>query len=144
MLWTDGRMKNQTSPLLVGGKALGYYDSSSRQRDNNLVKSSSARDHLANERTYLAWVRTGLALLGASIALLKWEDVSSVTAYIVAVLGLTVIVLSTRRYFHVMNLLQKNEFEPNVGEALFIVSAALIVIVVTFVLHETGNLYHKA
>ena len=35
------------------------------------VEQVSVRDHLANERTYLAWIRTSLALIGASIAILK-------------------------------------------------------------------------
>eukprot|EP00285_Hemiselmis_virescens_P012882 CAMPEP_0173400548 /NCGR_PEP_ID=MMETSP1356-20130122/48202_1 /TAXON_ID=77927 ORGANISM="Hemiselmis virescens, Strain PCC157" /NCGR_SAMPLE_ID=MMETSP1356 /ASSEMBLY_ACC=CAM_ASM_000847 /LENGTH=146 /DNA_ID=CAMNT_0014360497 /DNA_START=53 /DNA_END=493 /DNA_ORIENTATION=+ len=30
---------------------------------------STARDHLANERTFLAWCRTGMSFLGAGIAL---------------------------------------------------------------------------
>lgn len=30
-------------------------------------KDSTARDHLANERTFLAWLRTGLALSGQSL-----------------------------------------------------------------------------
>lgn len=32
---------------------------------------STARDHLANERTFLAWVRTGLAVVGFGFLLLK-------------------------------------------------------------------------
>lgn len=32
---------------------------------------ATARDHLANERTYLAWVRTGIALVGFGILIAK-------------------------------------------------------------------------
>ena len=31
-------------------------------------KSSEARDHLANERTFLAWARTGMAFVGLGVA----------------------------------------------------------------------------
>ena len=30
---------------------------------------STARDHLANERTFLAWARTGLAFVGLGVAI---------------------------------------------------------------------------
>ncbi len=32
-------------------------------------KGSTARDHLANERTFLAWVRTALGLVGLGVVL---------------------------------------------------------------------------
>jgi putative membrane protein len=32
-------------------------------------RASTARDHLANERTYLAWVRTALGLVGLGVLL---------------------------------------------------------------------------
>uniref|UniRef100_A0A7S2VAF4 DUF202 domain-containing protein n=1 Tax=Entomoneis paludosa TaxID=265537 RepID=A0A7S2VAF4_9STRA len=155
-------MLNQTSPLLLrkdfeyitsnarnnnheSGKALDRQESKGHENYPRpgfsiMVKSSSARDHLANERTYLAWVRTGLALLGASIGLLKWEDISSVTAYIVALLGLVVLAVSTRRYFRVMHQLLEDKFEPNTSEALLVVGMALFAIGATFILHETGQL----
>lgn len=35
-------------------------------------KDSTARDHLANERTFLAWLRTGLSLSGAGFGVIKF------------------------------------------------------------------------
>ncbi len=35
------------------------------------MADSSARDHLANERTYLAWVRTGIALTSFGVVIAK-------------------------------------------------------------------------
>ena len=35
-------------------------------------KDSTARDHLANERTFLAWLRTGLSLAGAGFGVIKF------------------------------------------------------------------------
>lgn len=34
--------------------------------------SSDAKDHLANERTFLAWIRTSLALIGLGFAVAKF------------------------------------------------------------------------
>ncbi len=33
---------------------------------------STARDHLANERTFLAWVRTALGLVGLGVVIERW------------------------------------------------------------------------
>ena len=38
---------------------------------------SIARDHLANERTYLAWLRTGVTLMGVGVALVKFDVIIS-------------------------------------------------------------------
>ena len=102
---------------------------------------SRARDHLANERTYLAWVRTGLALFGASIALLKWDDMSNVMAYLLAILGMIVMAISTKRYFHVMHLLEEGRFEPHSGGILFVVAMSSLLIAVAFILHENDHLF---
>ena len=57
---------------------------------------STARDHLANERTYLAWVRTSLALIGASIGLLKWQPLKLQTeGYLIGILGCAAFITST-------------------------------------------------
>jgi putative membrane protein len=102
---------------------------------------STARDHLANERTYLAWIRTSLALIGASIGLLKWEDESSfaVEGYLVGVTGVVALVTSTWRYFHVMHLLQQGQFEPNVSSILVVVVVVSVTIVVAFCSHYKND-----
>jgi uncharacterized membrane protein YidH (DUF202 family) len=97
---------------------------------------STARDHLANERTYLAWIRTSLALIGASIGLLKWDESSfAVEGYLVGFTGVVALVTSTGRYFHVMHLLQQGQFEPNVRSILEVVVVVSITIVVAFCSH---------
>ena len=95
---------------------------------------STARDHLANERTYLAWLRTGLSIIGASLALLKWDY--NGTGYVVAIVGIVVLINSTQRYFRVMQLLEQGKFEPNVRGILILVSVVAVAIVAAFVLHH--------
>jgi len=90
---------------------------------------STARDHLANERTYLAWTRTSLSLIGASIGLLKWQPLKLQTeGYLIGILGCTAFVTSTWRYFHVQHLLLEGKFEPNVISILFVMSCVAVVI----------------
>jgi uncharacterized membrane protein YidH (DUF202 family) len=96
---------------------------------------STARDHLANERTYLAWIRTSLALIGASIGLLKWDASNSVEGYLVGLTGVVALITSTYRYFHVMQLLQEGRFEPNVTSILIVVVIVSVTIATAFVIH---------
>ena len=103
-------------------------------------KGSTARDHLANERTYLAWFRTSLALIGASLGLLKWDAVSVWTGYLVAVVGVVCLINSTERYFSNMHRLEKGEFVPNARGILVIVVVVVVAIVGAFVLHFMNQL----
>lgn len=95
---------------------------------------STARDHLANERTYLAWTRTGLALIGASLGLLKWSEVSNVEGYLVATMGIAVLVMATYRYFRNMQLLEGGYYEPNVHGIVMVVTVVVASIVTAFFL----------
>lgn len=92
----------------------------------NPMPSSLARDHLSNEMTFLAWMRTSLALIGISIGLLKWEGIDDALGYYVALLGAVVLLSSSRRYYRVMKLLNEGRFEPNVKAILLIVSMILV------------------
>ena len=94
-----------------------------------------ARDHLANERTYLAWMRTSLALIGASLALLKWDGTRDATGYIVAVVALVMMASSTDRYFTNMRHLERGEFRPNTRGIIFIVLVVLCAIASAFIVH---------
>lgn len=52
------------------------------------VDDERVRDHLANERTYLAWLRTGVAMLGFGIVIEKLRHVSSESVLSTIELGL--------------------------------------------------------
>lgn len=103
-------------------------------------EGSTARDHLANERTYLAWMRTSLSLIGASIALLKWDATEVVSAYLIGILGLIVLLSSTYRYFRVMQFLELGTFEPNVQSILFVVPITFVAFISAFVLYYFQSL----
>lgn len=130
-LMRDGRPKNERLPSLFSLVRQGAI------LDNN---GSTARDHLANERTYLAWMRTSLALFGASLGLLKWDVVANWAGYLVAILGIVVLIASTQRYFRVMTLLEEGKFEPNVQGIIAIVSTVVCAITTAFVLHHVHQL----
>src|SRR3954452_10638268 len=64
-----------------------------------------ARDHLANERTFLAWLRTALAVVALSAVLARLRprhDSSTAAAVaIVAACGIVVLVYGVVRYYAV-------------------------------------------
>ncbi|KAF5382537.1 hypothetical protein D9615_002829 [Tricholomella constricta] len=109
--------------------------SSSRKRRRNLMPSISltlensgsvARDHLASERTFLAYVRTSLAIASSGVALVQLFTVASANlrhspehrlhTYIrplgatTVVMGLIVLIIGVVRYFSVQAALTKGNF----------------------------------
>lgn len=84
---------------------------------------SRVREHLANERTYLAWMRTAIALLAFSMLLLRlqifhpplvtplpssgWE-----VSLILALVALVAVFLSTRHYLVVRRDIDEDTYEP--------------------------------
>jgi putative membrane protein len=144
-------MKNETSQLLVSGGDDGRPHNNENEplpslftlvRDGTVLANTgaTARDQLANERTYLAWMRTALSLIGAGLALLKWDAVANAAGYMVAALGIVLLVTSTQRYFRVMRLLQQGKFEPNVSGIISIVTVTVAAIVAAFYLQHTHQL----
>ena len=103
-------------------------------------RGSTARDHLANERTFLAWIRTALSILGVGIGLLKWQGIANEAGYLVLGLGVVVLITSTWRYLSVMHRLSESQFEPNVQSALSIVVVILLVIIGMLVLKQMEKL----
>ena len=75
-----------------------------------------ARDHLANERTYLAWVRTAIALMGFGILIVKlgfdapgraWE-----LGLAFAAAGMMAAGAANRRYFESLRAIEDDTFQP--------------------------------
>jgi putative membrane protein len=40
---------------------------------NNRKSAAGANDHLANERTFLAWIRTGIGIMGFGFVVVKFS-----------------------------------------------------------------------
>lgn len=102
------------------------------------TSGNRARDHLANERTYLAWLRTALAVvaLGAVLARLPGARTGPVTAAAALALGFGSLALAygTRRYYLVRRDLERNEFTPAGRGPLIVSVIACLCGVAVFVL----------
>lgn len=83
---------------------------------------SRVRDHLANERTYLAWMRTAIALMGFGVVIVRlrafhppllpnpgngWK-----LGLLFSLVGLVTVLLSTQHYFNVRHQIDEDVYEP--------------------------------
>lgn len=75
---------------------------------------SQARDHLANERTFLAWLRTALALIGGGVLLAKLVEsdgtLAEVTGLLLIVAGIVAATYSLSRYRLLRGLIDRGEY----------------------------------
>ncbi|AFY61304.1 YidH family protein [Synechococcus sp. PCC 6312] len=81
------------------------------------------RDHLANERTYLAWMRSAVALMGFGVLIVRLRILRPPLAIqppgngwrlglAFAVVGLITVLLSTQHYFVVRDDIENDTYEP--------------------------------
>ena len=86
-------------------------------------RSDRIREHLANERTYLAWMRSAIALMGFGVMIVRirmfqppliqpsgntWK-----LGLAFAVVGLMTVWLSTQQYFSVRRDIDEDNYEPS-------------------------------
>jgi putative membrane protein len=81
------------------------------------------RDHLANERTYLSWMRSAIALMGFGVLIVRMRILRPPLApqppgsgwklgLAFAVVGLLAVLLSTQHYFAVRDDIEEDAYEP--------------------------------
>jgi putative membrane protein len=93
-----------------------------------------ARDHLANERTYLSWLRTALGVLALAAAVARFgagskaENVVSVV--LLGGLGIFVLVIGTRRYYQVADDLERGRFRVSRRTPMVLGTVVVVVAVV--------------
>lgn len=99
---------------------------------------STARDHLANERTYLAWVRTALGIMGLGVILEKLVETAGPTATIASVglvvYGAIVLMYALYRYEHVGSRLRAGKFPVARRGPLLLGLLALVVMISAIIL----------
>ena len=81
------------------------------------------RDHLANERTFLAWMRSGIALLGFGVLIVRIRVLRPPLApqppgngwrlgLAFTLVGLLMVLLSAVHYFGVRNDIEDDTYDP--------------------------------
>ncbi|GAM14638.1 YidH family protein [Mesobacillus selenatarsenatis] len=91
--------------------------------ENKTLESKYIQQHLANERTYLAWVRTSIAIIGIGFlaSSLHFNNIRSVSqaadtiAVFVSIfsllIGLIILFFATTHYFSVRKNINSQTFE---------------------------------
>jgi putative membrane protein len=95
---------------------------------------SRARTHLANERTFLAWFRTGLTLIALGIAAAQFLShdvvpgipVVRILSTVLAMTGMFVVLVGARRYLDGRRHIDEATFRPAHMSILVTAGAALI------------------
>jgi putative membrane protein len=115
-------------------------------------KPAGPADYLANERTFLAWIRTGIALMGFGFVIVKFSvflrqtalltnrqlplpenRFSAVTGIVMVILGALVALLAYIRYRHIEKQLRQNDYFPSKWLSLM-VTVAIVIGTILFVL----------
>lgn len=90
---------------------------------------SRVRDHLANERTYLAWMRSAIALIGFGVVIvrLRYFQIPQVPhpgtgwklGLLFSIVGLMTVLLSTVYYFFIRRTIDDDTYEPSTRRVVF-------------------------
>jgi putative membrane protein len=84
--------------------------------------ASRVRDHLANERTYLAWMRTAIALMGFGVVIVRVRIIQPNPSHspgsgwklglVFSLAGLVMVLISSQHYFAVRRSIDEDSYEP--------------------------------
>ena len=109
-----------------------------REENDNAQGRTEIREHLANERTLLSWVRTGVSLISLGLvveragALAKAADLkvgstsgSDFFALALALLGALTLILGTLQFLRNRRSISVGDFESSVTSYLIIVAGSL-------------------
>ena len=95
-----------------------------------------ARDHLANERTYLAWLRTAAAVMALGLAIAGFGHAATYATFSAGALlvaaGTGGVVYATVRYRQVLGQIERQQFDA-ASQGRAAVAAAIVLISVVAV-----------
>ena len=101
------------------------------QSKSAAASGSRARDHMANERTYLAWLRTAVNVMVLGLAIARFgskdEAASLAAGGIVVAVGAAGLAYGTRRYRQVNMQIEAGEYMTGThGNAAVVASVILV------------------
>lgn len=110
---------------------MGSYPAGVRQPRLIPNTGSEARDHLAAERTFLAWIRTALGLIGLGVVIGKFVVTEGVLAEIVGLglisLGAAMLAYSLVRFERVATAIDEGMYRPAYWGPMIVAGVSIIV-----------------
>ena len=107
-----------------------------------MTESSTVRDHLANERTQLAWLRTSANVIVVGLAVARFADNGEVTAAslvaggVLILTGAVGVIYGTLRYRRASAAIQRGDvdgisssFGPSVAAVVLLVAVLISAVV---------------
>lgn len=120
-----------------------------------MKKPAGPADHLANERTFLAWIRTSIALMGFGFVIVKFavflrqmsfvigentsvqatpaRGFSAATGIIMVALGALMTILAFMRYRSIERQLNKDNFHPSewliIAVTISIIAGSILLVI---------------
>lgn len=111
-----------------------------------MVESPSrARDHLANERTWLAWLRTAITVMALGLAIAGFGDAASVPSFtaggLLVLVGASGVVYGTARYRQVNREIEDNRYHTGShgNAAIWAATVLVLAVAVALVLLVAGR-----
>lgn len=106
--------------------------------------SRNVNEHLANERTFLAWVRTSIALMGFGVVIAKLRFIivtsaaaahdipaqagarSTLLGIVFTLVGLATLVFAVVNYYHTRRQISDGRYEPLGGILIAFVAVVVL------------------
>ena len=128
--------------------------------DAELNNKQNAREHLANERTLLAWIRTSIGIMAFGFVVVKFSlfikqislllgknstipqhGYSSLIGIFLVAIGAIILVLSYLKYKRTENQLSTGSFQPSSALILTLTIAILIIsiLLILYLVENTRN-----
>jgi putative membrane protein len=101
-----------------------------------------AQQHLANERTYLAWIRTAIAIVGIGFLTTSLhftiglnrnahiDQLAIILGLTACLLGFITTLLATANYFHKKKQILNESFSPSNGLVIFVTCLMCFIILI--------------
>jgi putative membrane protein len=125
---------------------------------SNTVHKASASDHLANERTFLAWIRTSIAIMGFGFVVVKFslfirqlsyalgekivlpgKGYSPIIGIALVIIGAVMSLLAFVRYRNIEKHLIKGSYYPSFILSL-LMTIAIVIVSLLLIIHLLPNI----
>jgi putative membrane protein len=89
------------------------------------------REHAANERTFLAWVRTSIAIVGFGFLITRFDvrsPIAHIAGLLLVVLGIAMIGVAAWRFARTAREIDAEMLHPGTGSRVDLALAALLIL----------------